>query len=137
MMWTIPPHPETASLSMALTKAWEITSKRSSGSRSGCQRTSHIPQSWSELVPPTTKSSGQLIQPIRSIQQTYGSNVFGSKPATTGSTKYGPNLSQLRTNNLYKYISTVRKLLKLKLDSLMFLFFQVTWLQPLDQLFSV
>ena len=54
---------------------------------SGLQRDSHIPYICSEHVPLTTKSSVSIGQPIRSIVAMYGSFVFGSSPAMTGSTK--------------------------------------------------
>jgi len=99
MMWTMAPQPEMASLSTALIRACDIVSNRSSGSRSGSHSASHIPYSCSVHVPATTKSSGSLGQPIRSMLHTYGSNVLGSSPAITGSTKYGPNL-QSSTNHV-------------------------------------
>ncbi|MPC13568.1 hypothetical protein E2C01_006306 [Portunus trituberculatus] len=47
-------------------------------------------------VPDTTKSAGSQAHPMRSRAQMYGSFVFGSSPAITGSTKYGPNLLSYR-----------------------------------------
>ena len=44
-----------------------------------------------DAVPETTKSLAKLIQPIKSVDAMNGV-PFGSKPAITGSTKYGPNL---------------------------------------------
>ena len=61
---------------------------------SGLHSDSHIPYNCSVHVPLTTKSSVTMGQPIRSMAAMKGSLVFGSSPATTGSTKYGPNLKQ-------------------------------------------
>jgi hypothetical protein len=49
-----------------------------------------LPSSCSSLVPPTTKSSGFVTHPMRSMLQMKGSFVLGSIPATMGSTKKGP-----------------------------------------------
>ena len=51
-----------------------------------------LPSSCSSAVPATTKSSGLVLHPIRSIEQMKLSLVTGSNPATIGSTKKGPNL---------------------------------------------
>lgn len=71
-----------------------ITSKQSELTRSGCHNDSHIPYICSEQVPLTTKSPGTMGQPIKSIEAMKGSDVIGSNPAMTGSTKYGPNLKR-------------------------------------------
>lgn len=43
-----------------------MVSKRSSGSRSGSQRPSQVPKSWSEAVPATMKSLARSMQPMLS-----------------------------------------------------------------------
>lgn len=68
----------------------EIVSNSSSGSMSGSQRPSAIPNRCSLAVPLTTKSLAKLRQPIRSDAAMNGS-FFELRPAMTGSIKYGPN----------------------------------------------
>ena len=117
MMCTIPPHPAEASRSQAFISAWETLSNSWSGFMSSNHRVSHIPEkkngrserfhcwhhqlrlrylclpnSCSSAVPPTTKSLGLVMHPIRSMEQMKGSPLTGSNPATIGSTKKGPNL---------------------------------------------
>mmetsp|Transcript_4605 Transcript_4605/g.5653 ORF Transcript_4605/g.5653 Transcript_4605/m.5653 type:complete len:100 (+) Transcript_4605:171-470(+) len=57
----------------------------------GLYNVSHIPYNASEDVPERTKSSAKRGAPIRSIALINGL-LFLSNPATTGSTKNGPNL---------------------------------------------
>ena len=58
---------------------------------SGRQSASHMPESWSEAVPPTTKSDAIMGHPMRSAEATKGVPSSFS-PATMGSMKYGPKL---------------------------------------------
>ena len=60
--------------------------------RFGVHKDSHIPYSCSSVVPITAKSLTTDAWPIKSHTLTKGSEVLGSRPATIGSTKYGPNL---------------------------------------------
>jgi len=64
---------------------------------SGTQSDSHMPYICSVHVPLTAKSVATIGQPMRSRFATNGSNVTGSMPAITGSTKYGPKLQQRKT----------------------------------------
>ena len=63
--------------------------------RFGCHKTSHIPYNCSFDVPITAKSSTTQAWPIKSQTLINVSPVFGSKPATIGSTKYGPKLKSI------------------------------------------
>lgn len=93
MTYTTAPQPEIASRSQAFTRACDIVSNKSSGSKSGSHKVSHIPYIWLAQVPLTTKSSGFVTQPIKSMATMKGS-LLSSRPATIGSTKYGPNLER-------------------------------------------
>lgn len=66
----------------------------------GSQRDSHMPYICSEHVPLTTKSSVTIGQPIKSMEAMYGACVLGSRPAITGSAKYGPNLEHIRPHEV-------------------------------------
>lgn len=57
----------------------------------GLYKDSHMPYRFSEHVPARTKSSVRRGAPSKSIAQMYGL-LFLSRPAITGSVKYGPNL---------------------------------------------
>ena len=59
---------------------------------SGFHNDSHIPYIASVAVPANATSSANTGAPIRSIAQMNGL-PSGSSPATTGSTKNGPNLT--------------------------------------------
>lgn len=88
MTWTTAPQPEIQSRSSAASKACETVSKSSSGPISGLKNVSQVPNRLSAQVPATAKSSERLIQPMRSRQLMYGL-LFLSRPAMTGSQKYG------------------------------------------------
>ena len=94
MTCTMQPQPEKASRSTAFIRVWDIVSKRSSGPRSGSQRPSATPNSFSLAVPATTKSFAVFRHPMRSVAAIKGlvppEGVF-EIPAITGSMKYGPN----------------------------------------------
>ena len=71
-----------------------MVSKRSSGPRSGSQRPSQVPKSWSLAVPETMKSLAKSMQPIESklyhgqdpFQTTlYISLVYSTYPQINGS----------------------------------------------------
>jgi hypothetical protein len=66
--------------------------KKNRRTKSGCHKASHMPYNCSFAVPITAKSVEIHGWPIKSQTLMNGSEVFGSKPATIGSTKYGPNL---------------------------------------------
>ena len=68
-----------------------------------------MPYNCSVHVPPTTKSFVSIGQPIRSIVAMYGSPVFLFRPATIGSTKYGPNLEKLYRGTLKNYSGLQKK----------------------------
>lgn len=118
MMYTCAPQPESASRSTALSSACEMVSKRSSGPRSGSQRPSQVPKSWSEAVPETMKSLAKSMHPMLSnldgpyhqycqksslliscsnaYPQMNGFPDVPSIPATTGLTNHGPNRRSYR-----------------------------------------
>mmetsp|Transcript_906 Transcript_906/g.3605 ORF Transcript_906/g.3605 Transcript_906/m.3605 type:complete len:317 (+) Transcript_906:586-1536(+) len=83
---TTPPHPERQSRFTPARMHCAMTSKSSSGSKSGLYMLSHTPNSDSSLLPHTTKLSVGAIAPIRSMPVMKGLYPFvASRPATIGS----------------------------------------------------
>mmetsp|Transcript_150199 Transcript_150199/g.418491 ORF Transcript_150199/g.418491 Transcript_150199/m.418491 type:complete len:233 (+) Transcript_150199:60-758(+) len=89
MMITTPPQPARQSRSTAESRHWERVSKSSSLFMPGRQKDSQTPKSCSEEVPETTKSWAFDMAPMKSKAQRKGFLSL-SRPATTGSVKYGP-----------------------------------------------
>mmetsp|Transcript_6029 Transcript_6029/g.10018 ORF Transcript_6029/g.10018 Transcript_6029/m.10018 type:complete len:201 (-) Transcript_6029:3-605(-) len=89
------PQPARQSRSTAASRDCDMVSKSSSGPIFGFQKASQTPYNSSEVVPDTTKSFAKTGAPIKSIAAMKGPS-FASSPATTGSTKYGPNLFSYR-----------------------------------------
>ena len=86
-------HPEYASRSTELSSVWLIVSNQYLGPRSGSHSPSATPNSLSDAVPATIKSSAKFKQLMKSAPAIYGlkpPDDVRSNPAITGLEKYGP-----------------------------------------------